>query len=123
MNDLLNKYDMWTKDFMESWKELDWRRTLETLSHDVKYYENPIDEPCKNFDEVMDLWNVVADNQKDISYTYKIISYDEDVCIINWQMIRTMTKTNQKQQIDGIFQISLNDDGKCNLFKQWRFTR
>lgn len=117
------KYDRWTKDFMESWKELDWKRTLETLSNDVKYYENPIDEPCKNFDEVIALWNVVADNQKNISYTYKIISYDEDVCIINWQMTRTMTKTNQKQEIDGIFQISINDDGKCTYFKQWRFTR
>lgn len=27
-----------------------------------------------------------------------------------------------KQEIDGIFQISLNDEGKCTYFKQWRFT-
>ena len=117
------KYDIWTKDFMESWKQLDWRRTLETLSKDVKYYENPIDEPCKNFEEVINLWNVVEENQKDIDYKYKIISFDENICIINWQMTRTMIKTNVKQNIDGIFQISLNEDGKCSYFKQWRFTR
>lgn len=117
------KYNIWIKEFMESWKELDYKRTLNTLSKDVKYYENPIDDPCENFAEVTNLWNVVEENQKDISYKYEIISYDENVCIINWKMTRTMTKTNERQEIDGIFQISLDENGKCNFFKQWRFTR
>ena len=123
MDNLFNKYDKWTKEFMESWKNLDWKRTLETLSKDVEYYENPIDKPCANFEEVESLWNVVADNQKDIEYKYNIVSYNEDTCIINWQMTRVMTKTDTKQEIDGIFQVTVNDDGLCTSFKQWRFTR
>lgn len=123
MEELFEKYNKWTNDFMESWKNLDWRRTLELLAKEVKYYENPIDNPCATFDEVISLWDVVADNQKDISYKYKIVSYNENTCIINWQMTRTMTKTNIKQEIDGIFQVSLNEEGKCTYFKQWRFTR
>lgn len=117
------KYERWAEEFMNSWKELDWRRTLETLSKDVEYYENPIDKPCSNFEEVTNLWNVVADNQKDIDYKFRIIAFDEQTCIINWQMTRTMTKGNVTQEIDGIFQISLDDDGKCKYFKQWRFTK
>ncbi len=117
------KYENWTKEFMDSWKKLDYERTLKTLDENVKYYENPIDEPCKNFQEVTNLWNVVADNQKDIDYKFQVIAYDENVCIINWQMTRTMIKNNVKQEIDGIFQISLNNEGKCTYFKQWRFTR
>ncbi len=120
---MLEKYDNWTKEFMDSWKALDWRRTLKTLDENVKYYENPIDEPCGSFEEVINLWNVVEENQKDIDYKYEIISYNENTCIINWQMTRIMTKTNVKQEIDGIFQISLNESGKCTYFKQWRFTR
>ncbi len=120
---LKEKYENWTKEFMDSWKSLDWKRTLELFSKNVQYYENPIDEPCSNFDEVTKLWEVVADNQKDIEYKYNIISYTEDVCIINWQMTRTMTSNNQKQEIDGIFQISLDEKGLCSYFKQWRFTK
>ena len=117
------KYNNWTKEFMESWKELDWKRTVKTLAKNVEYYENPIDKPCASFDDVIKLWEVVADNQKDIEYKYEIISYNENTCIINWQMTRTMTRTNKKQEIDGIFQISLNEEGLCTFFKQWRFTR
>lgn len=108
---------------MESWRKLDWERTLKTLDENVEYYENPIDKPCTNYGEVTNLWNIVADNQKDITYNFQIVSYNEETCIINWQMERTMTKNNITQKIDGIFQISLNKEGKCTYFKQWRFTR
>ena len=47
--------------------------TLELLSKDVKYYENPIDKPCSNFDEVVKLWEVVEENQKDIDYKFNIV--------------------------------------------------
>ena len=117
------KYEIWTREFMDSWKELDWRRTLKTLNKNVKYYENPIDKPCSNFEEVTNLWNVVADNQKDIEYKFEIVAHNDETCIVNWQMTRVMTKDNTKQEIDGIFQISLDEEGKCTYFKQWRFTR
>ena len=117
------QYDIWTREFMESWKQLDWKKTLEAIDKNVEYYENPIDIPCRDFDEVISLWNVVADNQKDIIYDYKIIAYNDTTCIINWQMTRTMTKTNKKQDIDGIFQISLSEEGTCTYFKQWRYTK
>ncbi|MCI8460061.1 MAG: hypothetical protein HFE81_01560 [Bacilli bacterium] len=117
------RYDIWVREFMDSWKELDYQRTLKTLDKNVLYYENPIDNPCKDFDEVINLWNVVADNQKNIEYKYEIISFNEELCIVNWQMKRTMTASNIRQEIDGIFQISINDKGKCTYFKQWRFTR
>ncbi len=121
--ELKQKYEKWTKEFLESWKELDWKRTLETLDKNVEYYENPIDKPCSNFEEVTNLWSVVADNQKAIDYQFEIVAYTENLCIINWQMTRNMTKENIKQEIDGIFQITLNESGKCTFFKQWRFTR
>ena len=123
MDEVLKKYNDWTKSFMESWKNLDWKKTLELLSKDVKYYENPIDKPCANFDEVTNLWSIVGNNQKDIDYKFQIISFNEDICIINWQMTRVMTNTNARQEIDGIFQITLDDNGLCSYFKQWRFTR
>ena len=62
-------------------------------------------------------------SQKDIDYQYKILSYTDELCIINWQMTRTLMPSNIRQQIDGIFQISVNEEGKCTYFKQWRYTR
>ena len=57
------KYDNWIKSSMNSWKNLDWKSTLEILDKNVEYYENPIDKPCSNFTEVTNLWNIIEDNQ------------------------------------------------------------
>lgn len=58
------KYDNWIKSFMNSWKNLDWKSTLEILDKNVEYYENPIDKPCSNFTEVTNLWNTLLQNNK-----------------------------------------------------------
>lgn len=120
---LKEKYEKWINEFMDSWKKLDYKKTLSIISKDVKYYENPIDNPCSSFEEVVKLWEIVQDNQKDIEYKYDILSYTEDVCIVNWQMSRTLMPSNVKQEIDGIFQISLDENGLCKYFKQWRYTK
>lgn len=52
---MLDIYEKWTKKFMESWKNLDWKKTLEILDENIEYYENPIDKPCANFEEVTNL--------------------------------------------------------------------
>ena len=40
---LEKRYKDWIDEFMESWKELNWEKTLNTLDKNVKYYENPLD--------------------------------------------------------------------------------
>ncbi len=120
---MFEKYNKWINDFMLSWKNLESDKTISLLSEEVEYYENPIDKACGTFDEVKELWDVVDTNQKDISYKYEIICYDDNNCIVNWQMQRLFIPTNEIQEIDGIFQISLTDEGLCKYFKQWRFTR
>lgn len=121
---MLSKYLEWTTKFMESWKALDGKKTAELLAKNVKYYETPNGEPCASWKEVLDLWEVVPFNQKDITYSFDIVCYSQDVCIINWKMKRVFIKGFKeiKQNINGIFQISLDNEGKCIFFKQWRHT-
>lgn len=117
-------YCEWMDGFMESWKNLEGEKTTEWLSADVKYFEAPDGEPCASLEEVAALWAVVPQNQKDITYSYEIICKDENFCIYNWKMRRTLItkETELRQRIDGIFQVAINDDNKCTYFKQWRST-
>ena len=64
--------------------------------------------------------DIVPLNQSNIQYSYEIVVSNDNVCVANWKMTRIIN--GNKQFIDGIFQISLNDDNLCNYFKQWRYT-
>jgi len=117
------RYEKWMREFMEAWKNLDGDAAVATLAPDVEYYENPIDLPCASFDEVKELWKVVKDNQKDIEYDFQTVVYDDNRAVINWQLTRTLTSNDEKQQFDGVFLVSLNGGGLCTYFKQWRYLK
>lgn len=120
-----NKYQEWTTLMMESWRKLEGAKTADLFSEDVEYYETLDAPPCDSFTAVKRLWEVVPENQSNISYKFEVISTNDDCGIINWIMHRTFkTETSVLHQyIDGIFQIKLNENGKCCYFKQWRFTK
>ncbi len=119
----MKNYDKFIKAFMESWKNLEGEKTCDLMADKLKYFENPIDKPCTTKKQVLPLWSVVKENQKDISYNYEILFENNDSCICHFKMIRTMVKTNVTQEIDGIFEIKLNDENKLTYFKQWRYTK
>ena len=113
------KYNDWIKSFMDGWKNRDVESVMKVISKDCKYFESVFEEPCNDLGEIRKLWEVVPFNQKDISYNYEILSESENFCFINIKVERTMVPSEIRQKIDGIFQISLDNEGLCNFFKQW----
>lgn len=122
---IVERYTEWLGKFLDSWQDLDWQRTLSLFADDVQYFEAPLDPPCNNFDELTELWSIVPENQKDIHYNYEILLCNAERCVANWQMSRIYIHEGEelKQQIDGIFLVELDAQGKCKYFKQWRYTR
>lgn len=119
----MKNYKSFIKKFMDSWKDLEGEKTCELMADNLQYFENPIDPPLTSKREVLPLWKIVPENQKDINYSGEILFYDENSCIYHFVMQRTMTKTGKRQNIDGVFEIKLNDANKLTYFKQWRFVK
>lgn len=113
-------YNKWIKDFMNAWKNQDVEAVMKTISKNCKYYETVFNEPCSSFEDIRKLWEVVPTNQKDIEYEYKIILENDKFCIVNFFVKRTLVPSGVIQDIDGIFQISLDENRLCSFFKQWR---
>jgi len=114
------KFKDWFQKLGEAWTERDPHQAANLFSKDVEYYESVFDSPCENWDKVLNLWKVVPTNQKDVTFDFEIIATKNDLAVANWKVTRTLLPTNQKQIIEGIFVIKLNDEGRCNYFKQWR---
>lgn len=119
----MKDYTAWIDKFMEGWRDRDVERVMETIAEDCAYYETVFDEPCRDIRAIRKLWEVVPKNQKDIEYSYEILAKNEEVCIIHFRLTRTTLPDEHRVEMDGIFQVSLDDEGKCTLFKQWRFVR
>ena len=115
------RYINWANKFFESWKNLEGVKTTELFAKDVEYYETALGSPCQSFDEVVALWAVVPQNQSNITYSYEIVAFNEERCVLNWRMSRTLANGTH-QHIDGIIVFALDDNNLCKFFKQWRYT-
>lgn len=119
----MKNYSEFLTSFMDSWKNLEGEKTCYLMAENLEYFENPIDAPLKTIDLVKPLWAIVPDNQKDIEYSGEILFENQERCIYHFTMTRTMVSTNKVQNIDGIFEIKLDENNKLTYFKQWRFTK
>jgi hypothetical protein len=114
------KFNEWFKKLGKAWCELDPEKAIALFSKDVEYYESVFEKPCENWDKVYELWKVIPENQKDVTFEFKIVAEKDNLAVANWKVNRTFN--DKKQKIDGIFIIKLNEEGLCNYFKQWRST-
>ena len=119
----MKNYETFLNSFMDSWKNLEGEKTCDLMADKLEYYENPIDKPLISKEQVRPLWKIVPENQSNIEYNGEILFQDENSCIYHFKMQRTMTKTNIVQNIDGVFEIKLNNENLLTYFKQWRFTK
>ncbi len=118
----MKNYEVFLNSFMECWKNLDPEGIYNLISKKCEYYENPIDKPTTDYERIKDLWKIIPNNQKNISYNGKILFQDNKSCVYHFVMQRTMVGTNKTQNIDGIFEIKLNNNNLLTYFKQWRYT-
>jgi hypothetical protein len=118
----MNKYDFkdWLTKLGKAWSGSNSKAAASLFSKDCKYYESVFEKPRDSWNDILKLWLAVPENQKDITFDFKIIAFSDDACVANFKVSRTLLPSNKKQLIDGIFQFSLNEQGLCNYFKQWR---
>jgi hypothetical protein len=114
------KFDEWLEKLGKAWCDLNPEQAVSLFLKDVEYYENVFEKPCNSWEEVFNLWKVIPENQKNVSFEYEVVCIKDDLAVANWKVTRTLIPSNKKQDIDGIFIIKLNNQGLCNYFKQWR---
>lgn len=113
-------FETWLTKLGKAWSKRDPKKAASLFSKDCKYYESALGEPCKNWGDILKLWLVVRKNQNGVTFNFEVICFADNTCLANWKVKRILIPSKEKQLIDGIFQFSLNEQGLCNYFKQWR---
>ncbi|MDX1766015.1 MAG: nuclear transport factor 2 family protein [Candidatus Saccharimonadales bacterium] len=107
--------------FGEGWVKQDPEIVMALIaSSDLKYYESTFEEPTTSWDRVKTLWDVVPDNQSDVSWWHEILVEDDSMALAHVKVTRTLQPSGEKQNIDAAFLFGFNDEGKINYFRQWR---
>jgi hypothetical protein len=113
----MKRYLEWLGNLKMVWEDKDLVLLDEILNKHVEYYENPNKEPLIQKKDIIKQWKIDLKDQENISFDFNILISDEKFCIANWNA--SFEISEEEFSYDGIFQISLDENGKCKYFKQW----
>lgn len=98
----------WCEKLKQYWIQKDIPKILDLFEGNVEYYETPF----QKVDNLKSVWKDI-ESQKLKSLEYKIIGEKDNVVVANYIM------NDNGTIVDMIYEIQLNENGKCTYFKQW----
>ena len=109
-----NEINEWINKFKQNWKNKNIEEVLNLFTEDVDYYETPTQklEP----EELRKEWETVK-QQEDISLDLEIFSSTEHKHTVQWEL--TYTQDGERTEMEGVYLIKLNSNGKCHEFWQY----
>jgi hypothetical protein len=112
-------FEDWLDGLGKAWVNKDPVAASNLCSKNVIYYEDPFLPPLTNRDQVKNMWSEVPNSQKNIKYSYEIISIIQNMCITEWSASFTRIPSNTPAKLKGIYLVKLDSDGLCEEFHQW----
>jgi hypothetical protein len=107
--------EQWLDEFKKYWLQKEIDSVIDLFTSDVEYWENPY-KKLNSVEELRSEWDVI-NTQSDIDFGYEIFSRQDDLYSVRWKLsYRDENSTTYKWA--GVYQIRLNNDGKCNYFYQ-----
>ena len=68
---------------------------------------------------IYDYWVHVAETERDIQFGYEILAVTRETGIARWWASFVIVPQKLQTRLDGIFVISLCDDGLCQSLREW----
>jgi len=114
-----NSFKAWVEALGQAWTTLNPQGAEKICAEGVRYYETPFGEPLRSPAEVGKTWKSDLAKQKDVVFKFDIISVADNVGVAHWSASFTRTDEGIRDDMDGIFVVSLNDKNLCTEFHQW----
>jgi hypothetical protein len=68
---------------------------------------------------IFEYWSEVARTEENIRFGYEILVAKSDLNIARWSASFVIVPQGLQTQLDGIFLISLDEEGRCRSLREW----
>lgn len=115
----IEQFNEWLKGLKGAWETKNPQAAVDLCADSFIWYETPFGKPITTKQELLEEWQTVPLNQKDISMSYEIITITDDFGLAHWNAKFTRLPSGEQAHLDGIYKVMLNDKNLCTEFHQW----
>lgn len=115
----MRELSSWLEAYGEAWESRDADAAAEIFSDDATYRVTPYEEPHIGKDGVRNYWAGVTENQRNIQFEHRAISVTGNTGVAHWLAAFEVEPDGTKIELDGIFVLEFDEDGKCRQLREW----
>jgi hypothetical protein len=109
----------WLEAYGRAWTSRDPQAAADLYTERGAYQVTPFVEPMRGRQAILDYWTHVAQTEQDIRFGYEILSVSPDQGIARWWASFVIVPPGLPTKLDGIFLISLDENGRCHSLREW----
>jgi len=114
-----NDFRAWLDAYGRAWQDRDPQAAAQLYAEDGSYQVTPFLPPMKGREAIRDYWVEVTQTEKDITFSYEILTVTENFGVAHWRASFERIPPGLNTRLDGIFVIRLDANGKCMALREW----
>jgi ketosteroid isomerase-like protein len=107
----------WLQSYERAWEALDPDAAAALFTEDATYAWGPYEEPMRGRETIRARWTDVTSAQSDVQFGFETLGIVDSGGVARWWC--SFNVGELKIELEGIFLLSLTDDGLCSEFREW----
>jgi hypothetical protein len=112
-------FKAWLDAYGQAWENRNPEATTALFTEDGTYQVTPFLEPVRGRKAIFEYWSEVARTEENIRFGYEILVAKAELNIARWSASFVIVPQGLQTQLDGIFLISLDEEGRCRSLREW----
>jgi hypothetical protein len=114
-----NAFASWLDSYGRAWTSRDPQAAADLFTEGGTYQVMPFVEPMRGKQAILDYWTHVTQTEENIQFGYEILSVTPEQGIARWWASFVIVPPGLQTKLDGIFLISLGENGRCHSLREW----
>ena len=116
----LDELDCWLDAYGRAWERHDVDSFVALFREDAVYQWGPFSEPLRGHDQIRARAGLADSSQSDVRFRHEPLAITPDgrgVC--RWWVKLLLPEEAVVEESEGIFLVTVGDDGRCSYFQEW----
>ncbi len=112
-------FKTWLDAYGRAWETRDAEAAADLFAEDATYRVSPFEEPMRARSAILEYWSNVARSQEQIRFGSEILAVNEGIGVARWWASFVRIPSKARVELDGIFVVALDEDGRAKAFREW----
>jgi hypothetical protein len=119
MGDDLPAFRSWLDAYGKAWESRNAEAAAALYAEDGTYQVTPFLEPMRGRKAIFEYWSEVARTEENVRFGYEMLVANSGLNIARWWASFVIVPQGLQTKLDGIFLISLDEEGRCKSLREW----